>query len=246
MNKAPIKNFLFGKGFFVALCLIVMSIIGYHAVNILKHHNSDISTHGISVRHVVSDYAIWNIKVIAEGKSLKTATTKLKADKESVFNFLKNAGFSDNEISEEAVKVEDRANGWGSWSSDSAHLRFAASMAFSIQSQKLENIRKSTLDITKLFENNIKTESSVRYLYKDLDKLRIEMLEEATQDSKNRADKIAKSLGLKLAGVSNITTGTFSIFSEDAGVLSTNDWNEGEESVKKRVKVVVHSSFYFK
>ncbi len=224
-----------GKFLIAIFGIISLGIVLCYGIGVFKYHNSYIATNGVSIRHVVSDEAIWNLKIIAEANTTKEAINKLQADKKILLEFLKDSGFSQKEISEEAVTVEDNFR----YSSDNNKARFSARTAFCIQSQNLEVIKNSALKISELMEKNIWPESKVRYLYKDMDKLRIDMIKEATKDSKNRAEKVADSLGIKILGIRNIATGKFAIFSEDASILFENDWTEGEESIKKRIKVVV-------
>lgn len=238
MNKEFLK-----KGIITTLGIISICAVLCYGIGILKYYNSYISTNGVSIRHVVSDEAIWSLKIVTEGNTTKEAINKSQSDKKLVLQFLKDSGFTSKEISEEPVTIEDNFR----YSSvDINKARFSATAAFCIQSQNLEAIKNSSLKVSELMEKNIRPEGKIRYLYKNMDKLRIDMIKEATKDSKNRAEKIADSLGTKIIGIRNIATGRFSIFSEDASVFSENDWNEGEDSIKKRIKVVVHGSFNFK
>lgn len=242
MNKDIIKSKTFLKISTAIFGIISLSVILCYGIGIFKYYNSYIETNGVSIRHVVSDEAIWNLKIITEADTTKEALNKLQSDKKLVLEFLKDSGFNQNEISEEPTTIEDNFR----YSVDKNKARFSVTGAFCIQSQNLEAIKNSTIKVSKLMENNIRPESKIRYLYKNMDKLRIDMIKEATKDSKNRAEKIADSLDAKIIGIRNISTGRFSIFSEDASVLSENDWNEGEDSIKKRVKVVVHGAFNLK
>ncbi len=231
-----------GKILITIFGIITFGFVFCYGIGVFKSRNLYIATNGVSIRHVESDEAIWNLKIIAEANTTKEAINKLQTDKKVLLKFLKDSGFSQQEISEESVTIEDNFR----YSSDNNKARFSARTAFCIQSQNLEAIKNSALKISELMEKNIWPESKIRYLYKDMNKLRIDMIKEATKDSKNRAEKIADSLGIKITGIRNIATGKFSIFSEDASILSENDWTDGEESVKKRIKVVVRGSFNFK
>ncbi len=233
------KNLLF------LASLISITSIGYKGLDLIKSNNSYISTNGLSVRHVASDEAIWNITIINESDALKDAQEKLKKDKNFVLEFLKKCGFSTDEVSEGAIKIEDRLR-YSSSKDMGEKKRFEIRETVSIKTQNLNLIEKSLTKLSELIEKNIQIEDSAKYFYKNLDKLRVEMIKEATKDSQNRAKNVAESINTQISGIRNLSTGNFSIMSEDSSATSENDWTEGENSVKKKIRVVVHGTFNLK
>lgn len=226
----------------IALGFGFFGFIVQQAIDVVKYRGSYISTNGISVKHVVSDDAVWNLNVVAEANTAQKAQEVLQEQKRLVLEYLKNSGFTENEISEEPIVMSDNFK-YSDYSKDSQKARFSAIATFHINSQNLDLIKSTSLKITDLtgLHNINLAENNIRYLYKGMDKLRIEMIKEATEDSKNRAEKIAETLNIKLTGVRNIATGKFSIRAEDARL--NDDWDEGESALKKQIRVVVHGSF---
>ena len=70
------------------------------------------------------------------------------------------------------------------------------------------------------------------------------MIKEATLDSQERAQNVAETLGAKITGLRNLSTGRFAIYAEDVAV--TQEWADGwkeEASKKKRIRIIVTGTY---
>ena len=227
----------------VALGLI--AFISYEGIDLVRTNGSYIATNGVSVRHVVSDSAVWRITVTTEANSVKEAQEKIKKDKPAVLKFLKDEGFSEGEISATNSDIEDKFR-YASSEAMEKKLRFEINDVIIIKTQNLDQIKKSRPKLNELMEQDIRLSNDVKYYYKDIDKLRVEMVNEAAKDSENRAKNIAGSVGSKIKGLRSLSCGSFSIVSDDSSITSDHDWSEGADSIDKRVRVVVHGTFNLK
>ena len=169
----------------------------------------------------------------------------MKKDKTAVLKFLKDEGFSNDEISAIISDIEDKLR-YASGEGMEKKLRFEMSDIIVIKTQNLDQIKKSRPKLNELMEQDIRIKNDVKYYYKDIDKLRVEMVNEAAKDSENRAKNVAGSVGSKITGLRSLSCGNFSIVSDDSSITSEGDWNEGADSIDKRVRVVVHGTFNLK
>ena len=96
-------------------------------------------------------------------------------------------------------------------------------------------------------ERLIDIENNFRYFYKDIAKLRIDMIKEATLDSENRANNIAETLNKQVTGLRHLHTGRFAIYAEDVSVTQdyASEWTE-EKSKKKRIRIIVTGTYNLK
>ncbi|MDR3224441.1 MAG: SIMPL domain-containing protein [Holosporales bacterium] len=234
-----------GKAICNLVGITVFGFLTYKAISIGEQHNSYISVNGLSTRYVVSDEAKWILSLITETNDPGAVPqVQRNNNKETVIKFLKKQGFTDDEIGEINFSVNDRF----AWSQyvDKTRKRYAISDDIIIKSSKVELVKSSMLKALSMNLKDCTVDNSTKYLYKKLDGLKIEMMEDATRDARNRADHIAKMSGNKIAGVRNIATGTFSIVSADSSDTKIDDYNEGDNSIEKRVRVVIHASFNIK
>lgn len=232
--------------------IIAGTFLGYEATELIKQRSAYISTNGVSMRRVVSDYAVWGITIKTEANSIKEAQEKLKKDKQVVMNVLTEEGFTKEEIETAESSIVDNYEydpyGCTSYRDKQVEnlkdkCRFTIKDNISIKTQDIGKIKKAKARLGEMMEKNINIGDNVRYFYKDMGKLRIEMINEAAKDSQNRAQNIAESVGAKIKSLRDLYCGNFSIVSDDTSVTKSDDWREGEESIDKRVRVVVHGTF---
>lgn len=114
-----------------------------------------------------------------------------------------------------------------------------------IKTNEMNKIKMIRGKLASLHEQNIDVSDNIKYIYTKINKLRIDMLQEAAKDSEKRAFKIADALGAKITGLRNFASGKFSMTAEDQSITSDNEWHE-EKSINKRIRVVVTSSFNLK
>ncbi|MDR2075300.1 MAG: SIMPL domain-containing protein [Holosporales bacterium] len=231
-----------GKYVIYLLGIAAFLFIGYKAVEVVDKSKFYISTNGLSDKIVKADYAKWSISIVDETNSLKDTQEKRKSDKKIVVDFLKKCGFKESEISEGGVRIEDQLR-WSSEGEKNSKKKYSITDYFFVQTPNVDLVEKSATKISQLMDQNIRIENNrVKYLYKDFEKLRIEMIEEAAKDSRNRADHIAKTSKRKIIGMRNFSTGRFSILAEDTSAESDRGW-ESESSIIKRVRVIVSASY---
>ena len=232
-----------GKYGICLLGIAVFGIIGYQAIEVIENNGKYIATNGLADRVVKSDSAKLTLSIVNETDSLKDVQTKRKSDKKIVIDFLLNCGFKSEEIKDGSINIEDQ---FRYFDKVEGKKKYKVTDYIVIETKNVDLTKKSLSEISSLIDKDVCVENSVKYFYKDIDKLRIEMIEDAAKDSKVRADHIAKTSGNKVIGLRNFSTGKFSIFSEDSSTTSENDCSDGENSVMKRIRVVVKGSYDIK
>ena len=89
---------------------------------------------------------------------------------------------------------------------------YAAKQVVRIESRDIEKIEALTRDIAELYDQNIMINNdNPEYYYTKLSDLKIQMLAEASQDAKNRAETITKNAGAKLGDLKSANMGVFQI-----------------------------------
>ncbi|MDR1234243.1 MAG: SIMPL domain-containing protein [Holosporales bacterium] len=213
--------------------------ISYRVVQLLDKRSHYISTNGVSDRVVDSDLAIFRIKINYESDKLGVIKDEdRKKNKDMVKALLHKMGIKEAEIDvlPGSISLE------GAYSTNTkAYYRITDE--FKIRTTKVKIVKPIISDIVNLkFSNGGHAEFNETYYYTDMSGLRIEMLEEASKDSRERAQKIAKLMNCKITDIKNMATGTFSIVPADSSADNEYRW-DGQESIQKRVRVVVHGSF---
>ena len=117
-----------------------------------------------------------------------------------------------------------------------------------IESQDVEKVEKISREITELLDKGINLDNNdVSYYYTKLSDLKIEMLAEATDNAKQRAQTIAKSAGSRLGGLQTANMGVFQITAPNS---ADEDYSWGgtfnTSSKKKRASINMRLTYNVK
>ena len=84
---------------------------------------------------------------------------------------------------------------------------------------------------------------SMKYSIKNFDDIKLQLIREAIEDARNRAELISKTSGYKLFKLRNVTTGKFNIINADISSFSDCNWSDGESSYKKRLRLIITATY---
>jgi hypothetical protein len=212
-------------------------------IDLIGKRDLYISVKGLSDRVVASDIAVCTIQISRDTDKIKEVQEDRQKDKNLILAFLKKKGFDDSSIEEESPNVEDQFRYSGK---TEGRTKYKIQDCLKIKSSDVEAMKKMVLELMTHMEANGSENGIVtcetKYRYTNMTDLRIDMIKEATKDARNRADHLAETVGSKITGLRNLTTGQFSIASADSSASDNDDW-EGRDAVMKRLRVVVNCSF---
>ena len=223
------------------IAVAVFGAIGYYGIDAIKNKDAYITTNGISERNVEADKATWTIKLNTSANDVKEASSKIKEDIATTLKFLNEAGITSDEICDTDFEINDKHR-WGDHKKDDISQRYYVDVEIVVRTCQIDTVKKLRPKLDELISKGLQISSDIRYFYSQLAKLRIDMINEATKDSENRAKSIAKILGVKIKGLQHLSTGKFSISRQDSATSEVNDYYE-EHSPNKKVRVVVNGTF---
>lgn len=236
------KHFVY-LGFILALGLILASfVLGTQFKNLRP--KGVISVKGVAEAFYKSGEATWEVRIKTWDLNSKKSFEKAKQKQEVLQKFLleyfdetqlKSKSFSVGKVYEyrynsKTDREESVANG------------YEATGGFVITTRELEKLEQVR---EKLMEWRVDDEEIVvfqpQFYLEDLEKIKVEMISQATKDARNRAEEFAKTGGAKVGAMKSASQGTFNIYAE-------ND-KENEESfyggsyststIVKKVRLVV-------
>ena len=85
----------------------------------------------------------------------------------------------------------------------------------------------------------------VSYSYSKLPELKVNLLEEASKDAKNRASSMLNATGDKVGGIKSVRMGVYQITSVDSNDVSDMGIND-TSTIDKKVTAVANISFKIK
>ena len=113
-----------------------------------------------------------------------------------------------------------------------------------VQSKNVDLIENISREVTELIDAGVELNSfAPEYYYTKLAQLKIKMIESATKDAKNRAEKIALNAGGGLGMLKSAEMGVFQITGENSSEDYTWGGNFNTSSKKKTANITIRLKY---
>ncbi|HSG68354.1 MAG TPA: SIMPL domain-containing protein [Bacteroidales bacterium] len=231
-NRIIVAALIMGIGIAIAGLFISQTLIKARA---LERY---VTVKGLSEREVMADLAIWPVEITIASNDLKQLEEDLLRQTGTIQGFLEDQGFSEEEITIGSPNIQDtRANLYGGNSSGSQY-RYVAGRDITIRTSDIKKLHETLEQIPSLISKGIIMGSKnywqqIEYLYTRLNDIKPAMIEEATKNAREAAEKFARDSESKVGKIKSASQGLFSI--------ENRDINTGHI---KKVRVVNSVVFY--
>ncbi len=234
--------------FSVAIVLVAMIVTA--RLYLLHGGPNSITVTGSTQQVITSDVATWRASFsrTVGPDGMKTGTDQIKSDTAKVTAYLKAQGIADEEVSLDPLSISINDNNKVDSNGDSSQVftGYTITQSFSVNSNDIAKVGKAATNSGSLIADGILFQtSSPEYYYSKLADLKIQLLNAATQDAKNRAQKIAENTGSELGGLRSATMGVTQITAENSSDVSEEGYYD-TSSIRKEATVVVHATFLVK
>ena len=209
-----------------------------------------ISVTGSGEENFTSDLIVWRASFSKRDMVLKQAYADLNTDQKTIRKYLTSKGVKSDEIVFEAVDIQKDFN----YDYDeNGQLRntifngYSLSQSLKIQSKNVDVVENISREVTELIDAGVELNSfAPDYYYTKLAQLKIKMIEAATKDAKNRAEKIAENAGGVLGSLKNADRGVFQITGENTQEEFSWGGNYNTSSKKKTANVTIRLKYEIK
>lgn len=207
----------------LGLCLLAgLALLGYlvsHSLTQLKLMERSVEVKGLSEREVAADIAIWPITFSEPGNDLVQLYQSVQEKNNLVVKFLQDNGFSADEITVSAPAVVDKqAREYGD-SGANSRFRYTATSTITVYSKKVDEVRQTMIKLVDLGKQGIAIAGegyNTQFLYTGLNQIKPAMIEEATRNAREAANKFAKDSDSSLGKIKRANQGQFSIDNRDS------------------------------
>ncbi len=214
----------------VALGLALAGWFVGAGLHYFKDADRYVTVKGLAEREVPANLAIWPIVFSESGNDLSDLQLRLEADGRKIADFLHGQGFADADFSLSAPRVTDNAAN-GGVEGRTPTERYLVEATVTLRTTKVGEARHAMERSGALVKEGVRLlrsyEYNTQYFFTDLDKIKPEMIAEATRDARRAAEKFAQDSGARVGGIRRAQQGYFSI--EDRDTFSP-EW--------KRIRVV--------
>jgi hypothetical protein len=231
------KNRIIYASLILGICLVTAGFFISQTLLKAKQLERFVTVKGLSEREVLADVAIWPIQLSIVSNDLEQLEQELIKQTGIIRKFFSEQGFTDEEITIGSPSIQDnRANFYGGGAP--SQYRYTAMRDLTIRTGEIDKLHRALDRVPSLIGQGIILGSKnywqqVEYLYTKLNEIKPPMIEEATKNAREAAEKFARDSDAKVGKIKSATQGLFSI--------SNRDINTGHI---KKVRVVSTVVFY--
>ena len=231
MNKGK-----FFSGLFIMIGLIVLGSMIPRAVEKYRSYDRTVNVKGLCEKEVKADNVIWPIVYKVMSDNIQDIYDQTSRGNALVVDFLVAGGIDADEITVSVPDISDKlANEYGGI--DRAY-RYIAKNVVTVCTDKVDEVLALMSKQTELMRMGIVTagetwENPVEFKYESLNEIKPQMIEEATKNAREAAQKFAKDSDSELGKIKTANQGVFSIEARDSNTPYI-----------KRVRVVTSVTYY--
>ena len=206
-------------GVFLFLGLTTMGYLLAHAAIQVKQYERTVKVKGLSEHEYPADIVIWPIRFTEASNQVESLYDSLDDSSNKIKAFLKAHGIQDNEITVSAPSITDKsAQQYGN--NSNVPFRYVATQNVTVYSHHIDIVRKAMTYMSQLGKEGIVLggngyQSQAQYLFTRLNEVKPEMIEEATRNAREVAQKFAADSHSTLGKIKKASQGQFSISSRD-------------------------------
>ncbi|WP_413490686.1 SIMPL domain-containing protein [Shewanella baltica] len=206
-------------GGFLCAGLVYVGQTASTALLQMKAMERTVTVKGLAEKEVKANVAIWPINFTEVDNNLPKLYETVQQKTDRVVAFLKEQGFSDSEITISLPSIEDRqAQGYVD---PNVRYRYSAKVNLSVYTPQIDlmlNTRKQMISLVKegIAIANQEYDNRTEFLFTDLNSVKPVMVQEATQNAREVAEKFAKDSDSRLGKIKTASQGQFTISDRDS------------------------------
>ena len=201
---------------------IGMTVLGgqiKQGINKFVEKDRVVTVKGLAEMEVPANKVTWPLVYKEVGNDLVSLYDKIKSTNQTITNFLKGKGISEEEISMNAPEIIDMQA--ERYNSNPVPYRYNVTTVITVTSDKVGLVRNLISEQGELLKQGVAITGgdyryNVEYDFTGLNAIKPQMIEEATKNAREAAEKFAKDSDSKLGKIKRANQGQFSIGNRDA------------------------------
>lgn len=228
----------FYSGLAIMAGLMVLGLMLPKAVNNFRSFDRTVDVKGLCEMEVKADKVIWPVVYKVMSNNIQDIYDQTDKNNEAIMEFLKRGGLEESEISAAIPSISDKfANEYGG---NDRTYRYISTNIITVCSDKVDLVLELMSKQSELLKKGIVTgsnkwENPVEFKYDGLNEIKPQMIEEATKNAREAAEKFAKDSDSRLGKIKSANQGTVTISDRDSNTPHI-----------KKVRVVTSITYYLK
>lgn len=222
------------KGITIALisgiCLVLSVAIAVNGFVTFKKSapGGGITVTGSASTNFTSDLIVWGGSFSASAWSTKDAYEILKDNAEAIRKYLRDNDVNESEIIFSSIDIRQDSHSEYFENGNFKNAVFdgyTLTQSIKIESPEVDKIEQVSRDITELIDSGVQFYSnSPEYYYTKLGELKLEMIAEATENARKRAEIVTENANSSIDKLITANLGVFQIVAQNS---SADDYSDG-------------------
>ena len=209
-----------GKILIVAVTILIVTAMLIHSYENRYANSETINVTGLGKKDFKSDLIVWEANFSRKHIELKEAYKALEEDRLLIKEYLISKGLKSDDIVFSAVVIDKDYQAIYDEEGNNIGYKFIGNVltqTIKLESKEIENIESIAREITELINQGIELYSdNPKYYYTKLSELKIEMIAQATNDARVRAENIANNSNAELGNLKQANMGIFQIVGQNS------------------------------
>lgn len=208
-----------GAAIAIGLALIITALVLVSGIKQRNDYNDTIVVTGLGKKDFISDLIVWSGSFSRLEMNLKDAYTKLDADREIIRKYFSAKGINEADLVFSAVDINKEyeyqylQNG----GSNRIFKGYRLTQTVKIESKEVDKVENVSREVTELINQGVEFNSNTpQFYYTGLSDLKLEMISAATEDARQRAERIAENSNAKLGSLKEASMGVFQIIAQNS------------------------------
>ncbi|SEA12050.1 SIMPL domain-containing protein [Microbulbifer marinus] len=207
---------LLGVG--ILLGLTALGTLLGHAVDRFKGYERTVTVKGLAEREVPADIVIWPIQFTAASNDLPSLYRDIASSSARIEGFLGEQGIDPGAVSVSLPAVTDKSA--QQYGGPKAEFRYTALQTVTVYSKQVDKVRAAMDQLAELGREGIafsqnNYQGQIEYIFTGLNELKPQMVEQATNEARQVAQKFAEDSDSVLGKIRRASQGQFSIVDRD-------------------------------
>lgn len=203
----------------LAVGLALLGVFVYNGINSLAKRDRVVSVRGLAEKEVQADRVIWPLAYKTVGDDLGSVYRDISSANKKIQTFLIKNGVKASDITNGAPQVNDL---WTNEYRDNVNRqRYNATSVTTVSSSDVAKVRALMTRTGELLSQGIAIAPNdynypIQFDFTSLNKIKPQMIEQATKNAREAAEKFAKDSESKLGKIKSAQQGLFSIEDRDS------------------------------
>jgi len=221
----------------LGIVLLICTLIGARTLVKIKGLGNTIRVTGAASKPIKSDYAIWSGSFSVNGATVEEAYPLLEIDLKKITAFMKKQNLDSGDFDISPVNIITNYN------RELQIVNFTLSRAIQVEMADVDRLGKISESASELIKEGVMFESrSPQYIVSELDTLKVEMIQAATENAKIRAEELARTTGNSIGAPRTASIGVFQIRPRHSQEVSSYGISD-ISSIEKEIVLTVHIEF---